>query len=166
MLDFLGDLQRSHTCGQLRASDAGQRVTLLGWVHRRRDLGGLIFIDLRDRTGITQVVFDPQRTKDASVHDKASGLRSEYVIAAIGTVKKREGNTVNKNLSTGEVEVIVEELRLLNESKPLPFSPADEKAGDIDEELRLKYRYLDLRRTPLQGNIELRHKVALAIRNH
>jgi aspartyl-tRNA synthetase len=164
-LDFLGDLRRTHTCGQLRASDAGQRVTLMGWVHRRRDLGGLIFIDLRDRTGLTQIVIDPQRSKDPGVHDKASDLRSEYVIAVTGTVHKREGNTVNKNLPTGEIEVAAEELRLLNESKPLPFSPADEKAGEIDEELRLKYRYLDLRRGPLQSNIELRHKVALAIRN-
>jgi aspartyl-tRNA synthetase len=164
-LDFLGDLRRTHTCGQLRASDAGQRVTLMGWVHRRRDLGGLIFIDLRDRTGLTQIVIDPQRSKDPGVHDKAGDLRSEYVIAVTGTVHKREGNTVNKNLPTGEVEITAEELRLLNESKPLPFSPADEKAGEIDEELRLKYRYLDLRRSPLQSNIELRHKVALAIRN-
>jgi aspartyl-tRNA synthetase len=164
-LDFLGDLRRTHTCGQLRATDAGQHVTLMGWVHRRRDLGGLIFIDLRDRTGLTQIVIDPQRSKDPGVHDKASDLRSEYVIAVTGVVNKREGNTVNKNLPTGEIEVAAEELRLLNESKPLPFSPADEKAGEIDEELRLKYRYLDLRRGPLQSNIELRHKVALAIRN-
>jgi aspartyl-tRNA synthetase len=164
-LDFLGDLRRTHTCGQLRASDAGQRVTLMGWVHRRRDLGGLIFIDLRDRTGLTQIVFDPQRSKDPGVHDKAGDLRSEYVIAVTGNVHKREGNTVNKNLPTGEIEITAEELRLLNESKPLPFSPADEKAGEIDEELRLKYRYLDLRRPPLQTNIELRHNVALAIRN-
>jgi aspartyl-tRNA synthetase len=164
-LDFLGDLRRTHTCGQLRASDAGQRVTLMGWVHRRRDLGGLIFIDLRDRTGLTQIVIDPQRSKDPGVHEKASDLRSEYVIAVTGTVNKREGKTVNPNLPTGEIEVAAEELRLLNESKPLPFSPADDKAGEIDEELRLKYRYLDLRRGPLQANIELRHKVALAIRN-
>ena len=165
-LDFLGDLKRTHTCGQLRAAGAGQRVTRMGWVHRRRDLGGLIFIDLRDRSGITQIVFDPQRAKDASMHEKASALRSEYVIAVTGAVHKRQGNTANKNLPTGEIEVIAEELRLLNESAPLPFAPADEKAGDIDEELRLKYRYIDLRRSPLQANIELRHKVALAIRNH
>ena len=136
-LDFLGDLRRTHTCGQLRASDAGQRVTLMGWVHRRRDLGGLIFIDLRDRTGLTQIVIDPQRSKDPGVHEKASDLRSEYVIAVTGTVNKREGKTVNPNLPTGEIEVAAEELRLLNDSKPLPFSPADDKAGEIDEELRL-----------------------------
>jgi aspartyl-tRNA synthetase len=164
-LDFLGDLRRTHTCGQLRASDAGQRVTLMGWVHRRRDLGGLIFIDLRDRTGLTQIVIDPQRSKDSGVHEKASDLRSEYVIAVIGTVNKREGKTINANLPTGEIEVAADELRLLNESKPLPFSPADEKAGEIDEELRLKYRYLDLRRPPMQNNIQLRHKIALAVRN-
>jgi aspartyl-tRNA synthetase len=164
-LDFLGDLRRTHTCGQLRASDAGKRVTLMGWVNRRRDLGGLIFIDLRDRTGVTQIVFDPQRSKDPGVHDKAGDLRNEYVIAVIGTVHKREGNTVNPNLPTGEIEITAEELRLLNESKPLPFLPGDEKAAEVDEEVRLKYRYLDLRRTPMQNNIELRHKVALAIRN-
>jgi len=160
MLDFLGDLQRTHTNGQLRAADDGARVVLLGWVNRRRDLGNLIFIDLRDRTGITQLVFDAE---NQAVHAKASGLRSEYVIAVVGTVKKREPNTINKNIATGEIEVVVSELRLLNEAKTPPFSVADDEVAN--DELRLKYRYLDLRRGPLQANIELRHKVALAIRN-
>jgi aspartyl-tRNA synthetase len=162
-LDFLGDLKRTLTNGALRATDEGQRVTLMGWVNRRRDLGNLIFIDLRDRTGITQIVFDPDK-KD--VLEKAAQLRSEYVVAVTGRVKKREGNTVNKKIPTGEIEVVAEELRILNESKPVPFSPGEPDPAQLpNEEVRLKYRYLDLRRTEMQGNMELRHKVALAIRN-
>ncbi|MDP9267626.1 MAG: aspartate--tRNA ligase [Acidobacteriota bacterium] len=160
-LDYLGDLRRTHTCGALRASDAGATVTLMGWVNRRRDLGNLIFIDLRDRTGLTQIVFD---TDKKDVLEKASHLRNEYVIAVTGTVKRREGATVNPKLPTGEIEVVVAELRLLNEAKTPPFSPAD--ATLPNEEVRLKYRYLDLRRPEMQANIELRHQVALAIRNH
>ncbi|MEO6119879.1 MAG: aspartate--tRNA ligase, partial [Terriglobales bacterium] len=160
MLDFLGNLQRTHTNGQLRASDAGAKVVLMGWVNRRRDLGNLIFIDLRDRTGITQVVFNTETSND--IHEKASGLRSEYVIAVVGTVKKREPNTINKNVATGEIEIVATELRVLNDAKTPPFSIADDEVAN--EEVRLKYRYLDLRRGPLQANIELRHKVALAIR--
>jgi aspartyl-tRNA synthetase len=159
-LDFLGDLRRTHMCGELRVEHAGQRVVLLGWMNRRRDLGNLLFIDVRDRSGMTQLVFD--KGDNAAVHEKASGLRSEYVVAAIGTVRKRDQDTVNPNISTGEVEVTVDELKLLNESKLPPFLP-----GDIDvanEEVRLKYRYIDLRRDKMQANIELRHKVALAIR--
>jgi aspartyl-tRNA synthetase len=162
-LDFLGDLKRTLTNGALRATDEGQRVTLMGWVNRRRDLGNLIFIDLRDRTGITQIVFDPDK-KD--VLEKAAQLRSEYVVAVTGRVKKREGNTVNKKIPTGEIEVVAEELRILNESKPVPFSPGEPDPAQLpNEEVRLKFRYLDLRRTEMQGNMELRHKVALAIRN-
>src|SRR4051794_18933907 len=135
----------------------------MGWVNRRRDLGNLIFIDLRDRTGITQIVFDPDK-KD--VLEKAAQLRSEYVVAVTGRVKKREGNTVNKKIPTGEIEVVAEELRILNESKPVPFSPGEPDPSQLpNEEVRLKYRYLDLRRTEMQANMELRHKVALAIRN-
>ena len=162
MLDFLGDLRRTHTCGALRPSDSGKKVTLMGWVNRRRDLGSIVFIDLRDRTGITQVVFDKER--NAALHDKAEQLRNEYVIAVIGTVKQRDANTVNKNIPTGEVELIAEELRILNESKQLPFLPGETVLPN--EEMRLKYRYIDLRRDPMQFNIELRHKVALAIRNY
>ena len=142
MLDFLGDLKRTHMCGALRASDAGSTVVLMGWVNRRRDLGNLIFLDLRDRTGITQVVISAEA--DPELHKKAEALRSEYVIAVIGHVKLRDASTINKNIPTGEIEVVADELRLLNECKPLPFSPSD---NDIaNEEVRLKYRYLDLRR--------------------
>jgi aspartyl-tRNA synthetase len=162
LLDFLGDLRRTHTCGALRASDSGKKVTLMGWVNRRRDLGSIIFIDLRDRTGVTQAVFDKE--SNAAVHDKAEQLRNEYVIAVTGIVKQRDSNTVNKNLSTGEVELIAEELRILNESKQLPFLPSETVLPN--EEMRLKYRYIDLRRQAMQFNIELRHKVALAIRNY
>jgi aspartyl-tRNA synthetase len=159
-LDFLGDLRRTHMCGELRVEHAGQRVVLLGWMNRRRDLGNLLFIDVRDRSGITQLVFD--KGDHAAVHEKASGLRSEYVIAAIGTVRKRDHDTVNPNIPTGEVEVTVDELKLLNESKLPPFLPGDTDIAN--EEVRLKYRYIDLRRDKMQANIELRHKVALAIR--
>jgi aspartyl-tRNA synthetase len=163
-LDFLGELRRTHTCGELRAANDGQRVILMGWVNRRRDLGSLIFVDLRDRTGFTQVVFNAEQNK--TLHERASNLRSEFVIAVKGTVKKREGNTVNKNLPTGEIEVVANELLLLNESKTPPFSPSDDATSTVaNEETRLKYRYIDLRRPQMQANIELRHKVALAIRN-
>src|SRR5437763_16874573 len=135
----------------------------MGWVNRRRDLGNLIFNDLRDRSGITQIVFNPDK-KD--VLDKAAELRSEYVVAITGRVKKREGNTVNKKIPTGEIEVVAEELRILNESKPVPLSPGEPDPAHLpNEEVRLKYRYLDLRSTEMQSNMELREKVALAIRN-
>ncbi len=162
MLDFLGDLRRSHMCGALRASDAGKKAVLMGWVNRRRDHGNLLFVDLRDRAGVTQVVINAER--DAAVHQKASGLRNEYVIAVIGTVKLRDASTVNKNMATGEVELVAEELRILNESKLPPFLPSDTVLAN--EEMRLKYRYLDLRRDAMQFNIETRHKVAKAIRDY
>ena len=149
-------------CGALRASDSGNRAVLMGWVNRRRDLGNLIFVDLRDRSGVTQVVFNKER--DAAIHEKASGLRNEYVIAVTGRVKQRDSNTVNKNIPTGEVELVAEEIRLLNESKQPPFLPGD--TALTNEETRLKYRYIDLRRDVMQFNIEMRHKVALAIRNY
>ena len=162
MLDFLGGLQRTDMCGGLRASDAGQKAVLMGWVNRRRDLGNLIFVDVRDRTGVAQAVFNKER--DAAIHEKASALRNEYVIAVIGTVKRRDEATINRNLPTGEIEVVAEELRILNDSRQPPFLPGDSVLAN--EEMRLKYRYLDLRREAMQGNIELRHKVALAIRNY
>jgi aspartyl-tRNA synthetase len=162
MLDFVGDLKRSHMCGALRTADAGSNVVLMGWVNRRRDLGNLIFLDLRDRSGISQVVVTADA--GAQLHKKAETLRSEYVIAVVGHVKLRDANTVNKNLPTGEVEVVADELRILNDCKPLPFSPAE---SDIaNEEVRLKYRYLDLRRPEMQYNIQLRHKVSIAIRDY
>jgi aspartyl-tRNA synthetase len=149
-------------CGTLRLSDSGKKVVLMGWVNRRRDLGQIIFVDLRDRTGVTQVVFNYER--NAAVHQKAEALRNEFVIAAIGTVKRRDADTINPAIPTGEVELVVEELRILNVSKPLPFLPSDTVLAN--EEMRLKYRYIDLRRDAMQFNIELRHKVALAIRDN
>jgi aspartyl-tRNA synthetase len=162
LLDFLGSLRRTHMCGTLRASDAGKKATLMGWVNRRRDHGNLLFVDLRDRTGVTQVVFNAEH--DAAVHEKAEALRNEYVIAVTGTVKLRDANTINPNMPTGEVELVAEELRILNESKLPPFLPSD--TALTNEETRLKYRYIDLRRDVMQFNIELRHKVAKAIRDY
>jgi aspartyl-tRNA synthetase len=162
LLDFLGDLKRTHKCGELRPSDAGKKAVLMGWVNRRRDLGKIIFIDLRDRTGVTQVVFN--RELNPGAHQKAELLRNEYVIAAIGSVKLRDSDTVNKNIPTGEVELVAEDLRILNESKQLPFLPSD--TALTNEETRLKYRYIDLRRDAMQFNIETRHNVAKAIRDY
>src|SRR5271166_421984 len=149
-------------CGALRASDSGKKAVLMGWVNRRRDHGNLLFIDLRDRTGITQVVINAER--DAAIHEKSAALRNEYVIAVTGTVKLRDPNTVNRNMPTGEVELVAEELRILNESKLPPFLPSD--TALTNEETRLKYRYIDLRRDVMQFNIETRHKVAKAIRDY
>ena len=162
MLDFLGDLRRTHTCGELGLGDAGKKAVLMGWVNRRRDLGNLIFIDVRDRTGVTQVVF--AKEMNPTLHAKAGELRHEYVIAAIGRVKRRDANTVNKNIPTGEVELVADELRILNQSKQPPFLPGDTVLPN--EELRLKHRYIDLRRDAMQFNIELRHKVTMAIRSY
>src|SRR6266436_6743685 len=149
-------------CGALRASDAGKKGVLMGWVNRRRDHGNLLFVDLRDRTGVTQVVINAER--DAAIHEKSAALRNEYVIAVTGAVKLRDANTVNPNMPTGEVELVAEELRILNESKLPPFLPSD--TALTNEETRLKFRYIDLRRDVMQFNIELRHKVALAIRDY
>ena len=149
-------------CGALRAAQAGNTAVLMGWVNRRRDLGNIIFVDLRDRTGVTQVVCDKER--NPALHAKAGELRNEYVVAAIGKVKLREPNTVNKNIPTGEIELVAEELRILNESKQPPFLPGDSVLPN--EELRLQYRYIDLRRDAMQRNIELRHKVVIAIRDY
>jgi aspartyl-tRNA synthetase len=149
-------------CGTLRASDAGNKAVLMGWVNKRRDHGSLLFIDLRDRTGVTQVVVNADR--DAAIHEKAGTLRNEYVIAVTGTVRLRDASTINPNMPTGEVELVAEELRILNESKLPPFLPSD--TALTNEETRLKYRYIDLRRDVMQFNIELRHKVAKAIRDY
>jgi aspartyl-tRNA synthetase len=162
LLDFLGDLRRTHMCGALRLPDAQQKAVLMGWVNRRRDLGNLIFLDIRDRTGVTQVVFNQER--NPAIHQKAEALRNEYVIAVVGKVTQRVPDTVNKNIATGEVELIAEELRILNESKQPPFLPGD--AVLPNEEMRLQYRYIDLRRDAMQFNIETRHRVALAIRDY
>jgi aspartyl-tRNA synthetase len=149
-------------CGTPRASDAGKKAVLMGWVNKRRDHGSLLFIDLRDRTGVTQVVVNADR--DAAIHEKAETLRNEYVIAAIGTVKLRDANTVNPNMPTGEVELVADDIRILNESKLPPFLPSD--TALTNEETRLKYRYIDLRRDEMQFNIETRHHVAKAIRDY
>ncbi len=153
--------KRTHTCGELRGSNAGNTVILTGWVHKRRDHGGLIFIDLRDREGITQVVVNPEIDKIA--HKKAHEIRSEYVLAIKGKVVARPEGTINPKLLTGEIEITVEDLEILNESKPLPFSVED--GEEVSEMLRLKYRYLDLRRPSLKNNIILRHKVAKTVRD-
>ena len=149
-------------CGALRSSDSGNKAVLMGWVNRRRDHGNLLFVDLRDRTGVTQVVINAER--NATLHEKSAALRNEYVIAVVGTVKLRDANTINPNMPTGEVELVAEELRILNESKLPPFLPSD--TALTNEETRLKYRYIDLRRDVMQFNIELRHKVAKAIRDY
>jgi aspartyl-tRNA synthetase len=154
-------LSRTHTCGALRAEDVGADVVLLGWVHRVRDLGGLLFIDLRDRHGLTQIVFDRD---EAETMAKAKRLRSEYVIGVKGRVQRRSPETVNPKVSTGEVEVMVRQLAILGEARTPPFPIAEDTP--VSEEVRLKYRYLDLRRPRLQSNMILRHKVTAAIRRY
>ena len=161
MAEQLGELTRTHNCGALRPADVGANVVLLGWVHRVRDLGGLLFVDIRDRGGITQAVFDKD---DEPLMAKAKRLRSEYVIGVQGTVRRRSAETINPKLETGEVEVVVRTLTILNEAKTPPFSVADDTS--VSEDVRLKYRYLDLRRPRLQNNIILRHRVSAAIRRY
>jgi aspartyl-tRNA synthetase len=159
-LDFLGDLRRTHTCGELRSADQGQRALLMGWVHRRRDLGGVIFIHLRDRDGVTQIVFHADA--GPQVHAKAEMLGSEYVVAVEGRVAQRTPETINPSLGTGEVEVVGEKLWILNESRTPPF-PMEETV-DVKEDARLKYRYVDLRRPHMQRNIILRSRISFAVR--
>ncbi|MBV9504807.1 MAG: aspartate--tRNA ligase [Acidobacteriia bacterium] len=161
-LDFLGNLERTHTCGELRAADEGKKVVLMGWVHRRRDHGGVIFVDLRDRDGITQVVF--HEDVDPAVHSRAEEVRPEYVIAVEGTVAPRAAGAVNPNLATGQIEVVASLIWILNESRTPPF-PMEEQV-DVSEDVRLKYRYVDLRRPHMQRNIILRSKVAFATREY
>ena len=161
VFDSLEGLTRSHSCNALTAADNGVEVVLMGWVQRRRDHGGLIFVDLRDREGLTQMVFNP--TINPDTHIKAGVLRDEYVIAVRGLVNLRPEDMINPNLPTGEIEVLVEELRLLNSSKTPPFELEDYKV-DISEALRLKYRYLDLRRPSVMKNILFRHRAAQVTR--
>jgi aspartyl-tRNA synthetase len=157
-------MKRTHHCNELRLAHVGQTVTLCGWVHSRRDLGGLVFIDIRDREGRTQAVFDPsQLPKD--VFEQASALRSESVVAVTGRVRQRPAGTQNPKIATGEIEVLAQALDLLNEAAVLPFPIDDpEAAGKVNEELRLQHRYLDLRRPDLARNLRLRSKVAMATR--
>src|SRR6266571_5258885 len=160
MSEPLGDLTRTHTCGALRASDVGAEAIVLGWVHRIRDLGGVAFIDMRDREGVSQVVV----RDDEALLAVAKRLRSEYVIGVSGVVQRRSEDTVNPKLATGEVEILAREIRLLNEAKTPPFQIAED--GPVSEDVRLRYRYLDLRRPRLQHNIGLRHRVSIAIRKY
>jgi aspartyl-tRNA synthetase len=160
--DILGDWKRSHYCGQLNAADIGREVTLMGWVQRRRDHGGLIFIDLRDREGIVQLALDPDR--DPEAHGKADRVRSEFVIAIRGKVSPRPAGTVNPKMKTGEVEVEVRELKILNTAKTPPFMI--DEYSEVAENVRLKYRYLDLRRPAIQQNLMLRHRVAQTVRRY
>ena len=156
----LGDWTRTHTCGELTGADNGAEVCLMGWVQYRRDHGGLIFVDLRDRFGLTQIVFSPEYAPEA--HEQAGALRSEYVLAMKGNLRPRPEGMVNPNLKTGEVEVVVSEWKLLNTSKTPPFQIEDRvEAG---ENLRLQWRYLDLRRPRMARNLALRSRTAMAIR--
>jgi aspartyl-tRNA synthetase len=160
--DILGNMRRTHTCCELGAGDVGSEVVLMGWVQRRRDHGGVIFVDLRDREGITQVVFNPEVS--AAVHEKAHVLRSEYVIGIRGKVEKRLEGMANPNLKTGEIEVFATELKIFNAAETPPFMIEDNV--DVSENVRLTYRHIDLRRTLLQKNIINRHKAAAAVRQY
>src|SRR5436189_3463392 len=160
MAEPLGNLTRTHTCGARRAEEVGADVVLLGWVHRVRDLGGVTFIDVRDRAGVSQVVV---RENDALM-TVAKRLRSEFVIGVSGIVQRRSEDTINPKLATGEVEVLAREIRILNEAKTPPFQIAED--GPVSEDVRLRYRYLDLRRGRLQHNLGMRHRVSMAVRRY
>ncbi|MHB2018445.1 MAG: amino acid--tRNA ligase-related protein, partial [Candidatus Xenobia bacterium] len=169
MAEPMSGLERSMGCGDVRPAHVGKTVTLMGWVHRRRDLGGLIFVEMRDRSGVVQVVFNPQvdakhQAGGPEAFRKAEGLRGEYVVAVTGQVAARPEGTVRKDQPTGEVEVHASEARLLNPAKPSPINIAEDQV--VDENVRLKYRYLDLRRPTMQKNIMLRHKVAKSVRDY
>ena len=155
-------MYKTHTCGELRGNHAGQTVTLAGWVHRRRDHGGVIFIDLRDRFGLTQVVINPTLPKETL--DLVSNVRSEWVLQIIGKVQKRPAGMENPRMATGEVEVIATEVVVLNQAKALPFMISSDE--EVEENTRLKYRYLDLRRERMRRNLELRHEVVLFMRKY
>ncbi len=159
MAEPLGDTYRTHTCGELRPEHAGRDVILLGWAHRVRDLGSLVFIDVRDRYGVTQVV---ARNAIAEV---AKRVRGEFVIAVTGTVEQRAAEAVNPKVATGEIEVAAREIRILSEARS-PVIPIADESATINEDVRLRYRYLDLRRPRMQHNLELRHRVLLAVRNY
>lgn len=161
MAELMGDWKRTHMCGILNTGHIGEEVTLMGWTHKRRDLGGLIFIDLRDRTGVVQVVFDEQNCGD--FFKKAETVRSEYVLAVKGIIVKRDPETVNPKIPTGEIEVSAKQLKILSASATPPFSIEDNT--NVSELVRLKYRYLDLRRAEMQRNIILRHKIVKCVRD-
>ncbi len=160
MAEQLGSLARTHTCGELRVSDVGARAVLLGWVQKIRDLGSIIFLDVRDRHGVTQVIVQD----DPGLLERAKRLRSEFVVGIEGVVDQRAADTVNAKLPTGDVELRATGIRLLNEAKTPPFLISDDQ--NVSEETRLRYRYLDLRRPPLQHNIALRHRITMALRKY
>ena len=162
MAELLNGQQRSMMCGEVSANDIDKELTLMGWVHRRRDLGGLIFLQLRDRSGIVQVVFDTD-VCSRELLEKASTIKLEYVVSVVGKVRRRIGNNVNPNMKTGEVEVVAEQLKILSEADTTPFSVGDENANEM---LRLKYRYLDLRREKLQQNLVIRSKICKITRDY
>jgi len=162
LTEFISKRKRTHYCGDVRAADIDKEVVLMGWTHRRRDHGGVIFVDLRDREGLVQIVFNPEISPAA--HEEAGRIRSEFVLAIVGKVRRRPEGMENPDLVSGEVEVMVTELEILNESKTPPFSL--EEGQEISENVRLKYRYLDLRRPQVQRNLILRSRVATATRNY
>ncbi|MDY6852673.1 MAG: aspartate--tRNA ligase, partial [Thermodesulfobacteriota bacterium] len=161
MIESMDDLKRTHYCGDLTEADLGQDVVLMGWVQRRRDHGGLVFIDLRDRTGLIQVVFNPQ--EDPETHERSHAVRSEYVLAVKGRIRERPGDMINPKLKTGRVEVFINHLRVLNTAMTPPFMIED--SLDVSEAVRLKYRYLDLRRPSIMENFMLRDRAAQITRN-
>ena len=161
MTNQSAELTRTHTCGELRSGHVGTDVTLMGWVHKVRDLGGLLFVDVRDRYGITQVV---TRSDDAEMLATTKRLRSEYVVAVRGPVERRSNGTLNPKLNTGEVEVSAREIHVLSEARTPPFQIDEETS--VSEEIRLRYRYLDLRRQRMKRNLGLRHRVTLAVRKY
>ena len=160
MAELMKGLKRTHRCAEITAENAGQTVTVMGWVQKNRNKGGLVFVDVRDRSGVIQVVFEEGKS-DAALIEKAAKLRAEFVVAVVGEVAKRSG-AVNEHLTTGEIEIIPKELRILAESETPPF-PVEENVK-TKEEIRLKYRYLDLRRPDMQRNLMMRSKAATLIR--
>ncbi|MBQ7642780.1 MAG: Asp-tRNA(Asn)/Glu-tRNA(Gln) amidotransferase GatCAB subunit C, partial [Clostridia bacterium] len=158
MAEFMGDLRRTDMCGNFRITDAGREVVVMGWTQRRRNLGSLIFVDLRDKTGIVQIVFDD--TTESAVFNKAQSIRSEYVLAVKGKVRERESKT--DKIATGDIEILATELKILSEADTTPFEITDDT--NVNETLRLKYRYLDLRRPSLQRNLFMRNAITKAAR--
>ena len=155
-------MYRTNTCGELKKENVGEEVTLSGWVHRRRDHGGIIFVDLRDEKGLTQIKFDPAINKEA--HHLAEALRSEWVLKATGKVLARPEEMINPKIATGEIEVAVDKLEILNKSKTPPFEIDDESGEEANETIRLKYRYLDLRRQKLRNLLYKKDKMIREIR--
>jgi len=162
LIESVDKMKRTHNCGELTSADVGLNVVLMGWVQRRRDHGGLIFVDLRDREGITQIVFNPEVDRES--HHRAHAIRNEFVLAVRGVVSKRPEGMINPKLKTGDIEVLVSELKILNMSRTPPFMIDDNV--DVSENVRLRYRYLDLRRPRLQRNFILRHLITASIRNY